>query len=48
MEYALEVIKNLSIKFVVVTGLLIVITKNRISMLAARICVCLDKLTDFS
>ena len=47
MEYAFEVSKNLSIKFVEVTGLEIVIIKKTTSMFDAKIWVCLERLTDF-
>jgi hypothetical protein len=47
IEYAFEVSKNLSIKFVDVVGPEIVTIKKTTSILEAKICVCFDKLTDF-
>ena len=46
MPYAFAVTRNLSIKLVVVVGLLMVTIRKPISILEAIICVCLDKFTD--
>jgi nicotinamide mononucleotide transporter len=48
MPYAFAVTKNLSIKLVVVTGLLKVTNKKTTSIFEAIICVCFDKFTDLT